>query len=296
MKIDTLGLLKYSNKTLMEIAVHQRLGITTINKHVRELKDEKLIDSNLSVLDSGETLLKSKEVTNVIILAAGWGSRMSPASDFTPKPLIKIHGKPMIETTIETLHKAGMKNITVVIGKEHQKFEYLSKIYNVELVINKDWNKRGSIASLEVVKEKLGNTLVLEGDAPVYSQEILLKYINDPVFYGSYFEGPTAEWTFNMRGSNITSIDKGGEDSYIWKGGWYMTNESSEMYRNWLSRNFENPKFRDSDAGFILIDMFKEVNKFIRLYRINDGDMVECDTFEELCQIDPTYLIGKKDD
>ena len=289
MKIDTLGLLKNTNKTLIEIANHQRLGITTINKHVRELKDKNYISSDLSVTSLGNKELETKEVTNVIILAAGWGSRMSPASDFTPKPLIKIHGKPMIETTIETLHKTNMKDIAVVIGKEHEKFSYLSKKYGVKLVINKDWNKRGSIASLEVVKHLLGNTLVLEGDAPVYSPEIVLKYVNDPIYYGSYFEGATAEWTFNMRGNNITSIDKGGEDAYIWKGGWYMTNESSNTYREWLSKNFENPMYRDTDAGFILIDMFKEKKQFMRLYRINDSDMVECDTFEELCEIDPSY-------
>ena len=290
MKIDTLGLLKNTNKTLIEIANHQRLGITTINKHIRELKDENYISSNLSITSLGNKALKAKEVTNVIILAAGWGSRMSPASDFTPKPLIKIFGKPMIETTIETLQSTDMKDITIVVGKEHQKFEYLKDKYGVSLVLNKDWNKRGSIASLEVVKELLGNTLVLEGDAPVYSKEIILKYVNDPIYYGSYFEGPTAEWTFNMRGNNITSIDKGGEDAYIWKGGWYMTNESSNMYREWLSKNFDNPMYRDSDAGFILMDMIKEKKKFMRLYRINDADMVECDTFEELCQIDPSYL------
>ena len=290
MKIDTLGLLKDSDKTLMEIAVHQRLGITTINKHVRELKDEKLIDSNLFVLESGETLLKSKEVTNVIILAAGWGSRMSPASDFTPKPLIKIFGKPMIETTIETLQSTDMKDITIIVGKEHQKFDYLIEKYGVKLVFNKDWNKRGNIASLEVVKEQLGNTLVLEGDAPVYSKEIILNYINDPIYYGSYFEGQTAEWVFNMRGNNVTSITKGGEDSYIWKGGWYLTKELSVIFRKWLAKNFNNPMHRDADAGTILIDILKKENRFMRLYRINDSDMVECDTFEELCEIDPSYL------
>lgn len=39
-----------------------------------------------------------------ILMAAGLGSRMRPLTETTPKPLIRIHGKAMIETVIANQH------------------------------------------------------------------------------------------------------------------------------------------------------------------------------------------------
>lgn len=43
------------------------------------------------------------KVKRGIIMAAGLGRRMKPVSNRTPKPLIKVNGKRMIETIIEGL-------------------------------------------------------------------------------------------------------------------------------------------------------------------------------------------------
>lgn len=48
-----------------------------------------------------------------MILAAGRGERMRPLTDRTPKPLLTIAGKPMIQYHIETLAAAGMRDIVV---------------------------------------------------------------------------------------------------------------------------------------------------------------------------------------
>jgi len=48
-----------------------------------------------------------------IILAAGRGERMRPLTDHTPKPLLKVRGKPLIEWHIEALAKAGVREMVV---------------------------------------------------------------------------------------------------------------------------------------------------------------------------------------
>ena len=48
-----------------------------------------------------------------MILAAGRGERMRPLTDHTPKPLLKVGGKPLIVWHIENLAKAGFKEIII---------------------------------------------------------------------------------------------------------------------------------------------------------------------------------------
>ncbi|MCF6190330.1 MAG: nucleotidyltransferase family protein [Cocleimonas sp.] len=51
-----------------------------------------------------------------MILAAGHGTRMKPLTDHTPKPLLKVGGKPLIVWHIEKLKKAGFKDIIINIA------------------------------------------------------------------------------------------------------------------------------------------------------------------------------------
>ncbi len=46
-----------------------------------------------------------------MILAAGEGQRMRPLTDVTPKPLLKVAGKPLIEHHITRLSAAGVREV-----------------------------------------------------------------------------------------------------------------------------------------------------------------------------------------
>lgn len=48
-----------------------------------------------------------------IILAAGRGERMRPITDKTPKPLIPVNGKPLIEYHLEKLAAAGVTTVVI---------------------------------------------------------------------------------------------------------------------------------------------------------------------------------------
>ncbi len=48
-----------------------------------------------------------------MILAAGRGERMRPLTDYMPKPLLKVGGKPLIVWHLENLAKAGFKDIVI---------------------------------------------------------------------------------------------------------------------------------------------------------------------------------------
>jgi len=48
-----------------------------------------------------------------MILAAGRGERMRPLTDVTPKPLLRVHGQPLIERHLVRLVSAGIERIVI---------------------------------------------------------------------------------------------------------------------------------------------------------------------------------------
>ena len=48
-----------------------------------------------------------------MILAAGRGDRMRPLTDRTPKPLLEVRGKPLIEWQLEALARGGVNEVVI---------------------------------------------------------------------------------------------------------------------------------------------------------------------------------------
>lgn len=51
-----------------------------------------------------------------ILLAGGKGTRLAPLTDNLPKPLVKIHGKPMMQYVLEHLREAGIVEVAVSVA------------------------------------------------------------------------------------------------------------------------------------------------------------------------------------
>jgi MurNAc alpha-1-phosphate uridylyltransferase len=51
-----------------------------------------------------------------MVLAAGFGNRLRPLTDHTPKPLVRIGGKPLVVHHLEKLSSAGFKEVVINLG------------------------------------------------------------------------------------------------------------------------------------------------------------------------------------
>ena len=51
-----------------------------------------------------------------VFLAAGKGERLWPLTETSPKPLLPIANKPIIQHTLEALVEAGIRQVVLVIG------------------------------------------------------------------------------------------------------------------------------------------------------------------------------------
>ncbi len=52
----------------------------------------------------------------VMILAAGFGERMRPLTDHTPKPLLQVGGRPLIVYHLEHLARAGLTDVVINVS------------------------------------------------------------------------------------------------------------------------------------------------------------------------------------
>lgn len=55
-------------------------------------------------------------IERAVILAAGRGTRMGKVTRETPKPMLPIRGKPMLELIMDRLAEAGIRRFLVIIG------------------------------------------------------------------------------------------------------------------------------------------------------------------------------------
>jgi mannose-1-phosphate guanylyltransferase len=58
-----------------------------------------------------------------ILLAAGFGTRLKPITDHTPKCLVLIHGKPLLQILVENLFAAGIKSFLINTHYLNEKVE-----------------------------------------------------------------------------------------------------------------------------------------------------------------------------
>ncbi len=109
-----------------------------------------------------------------IIIAAGKGGRLGALTAQTPKSLLPILGKPLIEYTLETLRACGVKDIAVVTGFQAQKFTYKDVRYHS----NPEFEKNNILQSLMKAQDDFDDELVISYSDIWFSQDVLKKLLH----------------------------------------------------------------------------------------------------------------------
>lgn len=115
-----------------------------------------------------------------IILAGGLGARLRPLTLTTPKALLEIGGKPIIEHTLEAL-PSEIKTVVIAVKHLGQKIKArVGKKYGARKVIYIDLvSLRGTMDALKQCKKYIkGKTLVLNGD-DIYGREDLARLVKE---------------------------------------------------------------------------------------------------------------------
>jgi len=111
-----------------------------------------------------------------VILAAGKGTRMGSAD--RPKVMYEANGKPMVEYLINSVQKAGVKEIVLVVGFMQGKVRDYFK-NRVKYVEQKEQLGTGHAVMMtkDLLKGKSNSIIVSYGDMPLYKTATIKKLI-----------------------------------------------------------------------------------------------------------------------
>ena len=112
------------------------------------------------------------EISQAIILAAGFGTRMQPLTFKTPKPLIKINNKPIIFYILEELKKNNIKNCFINTHHLSEKIEKYIHTYkknnpymNINIIKETEILETGGAIKNIKDKDKTKPIIVINGDS-----------------------------------------------------------------------------------------------------------------------------------
>lgn len=272
-----------------------KISGNTILNCLNNLEELELIKKDGNVIyitDEGINALEPYRVKRAIIMAAGFGSRMLPATADRPKPMVTVNGVRIIDTLLDSLVSVGITDITIVRGYKKEKFDEIKSKYPfVQFVDNEIYDKTNNISSVMLVLDKIDNCYLCEADLYITNPNIITKYQFYSNILGSY-SLETDDWCYKLNDSGyITNYQKGNTYCYNYYGISYWTKEDCEKLRFDFKDVYENEK--DGKGYFWeFIPLVLRKDKYnVEIRQCNKEDIMEIDNYYELEQLDSSYRI-----
>lgn len=285
---------RYNGEKLSQrrLAAGTGFSLGAVNKLLPLLLERELIDipetKNVYITKTGLAALEPYRVKRAIFMAAGFGSRLVPITLNTPKALVRIHGKPMIETMLDAVVRAGIAEIYIVRGYLGEQFDVLKKKYpQIMFVENPDYKEANNISSAMKVKDLFGGAYVLDSDLYLQNPDLIRKYEYCASYVGVHMDR-TDDWRLVMKNGRVTGMKVGGTNCYHMYDITYWTPEDGEKMARYLPELYESPGGKENYWDNVPLDVYNK-DFYIEARECKEGDVIEIDTLSELQELDPVY-------
>ncbi len=252
--------------------------------HLREQKEKRM--KLVPILDEDNRIVeiinlekyKTKLPIDAVLMAGGKGERLRPLTEKTPKPLLKVGEKCIIDYNIHNLISYGVKNISVTVNYLREQLEehFSEPIREIKVNTVREPKYLGTIGSIKFVENFYNDTiLVMNSD--------LFTNIDFEDFY-LHFQEHNAEMSvaavpylvsvpfgiFDLEGRNIKGLVEKPKYNYYANAGIYLIKKSA------LAEIPEDTFFNATD----LIEALIAKGKTVIRYPLN-GTWIDIGTHQE---------------
>lgn len=264
-------------------------SLATINRIMKELSDRGYVEGN-EITEVGRNAMEPYRVKRAVFIAAGFGSRLVPITLNTPKPLVRVNGKRMIDTLLDAVTAAGIEEIYIVRGYLGEQFDQLLYKYpNIRFIENPLYNEANNISSAMCARHLLQNTYVMEADLVLYNPSLIQKYQYTSNYLGVPVE-VTDDWCFETKNRIITSLKVGGTNCFHEYGiSYWNAEDGAKLYED-IKRVYEMPGGKERYWDQVPLEYCRE-NYQVEVRDCTFQDIVEIDNFSDLKKLDKTYCV-----
>ena len=268
------------------------ISLGSVNKILNQYLAEGVIrdkDGMISITEKGLALLEPYRVKRAIIIAAGFGSRLIPVTLETPKSLIPIFGKRVIDTLLDQLEAADIREVYIVRGYKSEQFDALAEKYPfIRFIENPLYNTTNNISSVYAAREYIDNTYICEGDLYLNTPGVIRKYQYATNYLGAYVR-ETEDWCFYKTNGYISKMAIGGENCYHMMGISYWDADDSRKLARYVEEVYNSRGGKENYWDNVPLKIHKKDFR-IEIRECAKSDVTEIDTFDELKAFDPNYI------
>lgn len=289
-QFDILSTIATSKEKLTQRGLEKKIGYSlgTVNKGVKELIEAGYLE-NGTITPTGTEALEPYRAKRAVFIAAGFGTRLVPVTLNTPKPLVRVNGKRIIDTLIDAVLDAGIDEIYIVRGYLSEQFDQLLYKYPmIKFIENPSYNEANNISSAMAARYLMQNSYVFEADLLLSNPAIITKYHYNSDVLGIYKER-TDDWCLDTDKEGFVTEEKvGGLNTYQMVGIYYWNASDGAKLSEHIKEAYLAPGGKERYWETVPNQVYKGQYR-VEVRPCREEDIVEIDTFRELKAIDKTY-------
>ena len=272
------------------IAASVGISVGTVNKILASLEEKEWITHELKITAKGYEALEPYRARRVIFLAAGLGARLLPLTLNTPKPLIRVNGKRIIDTAIDAALAAGIEEIYIVRGHLAEQFDQLLNKYpQVRFLENPAYNETNNISSAMCARYLLKNAYVMEADLIINTPGVIRKYNYTSCCLGVPVE-KTDDWCIISSNGVAKQLMQGGRNCHHLFSIYYWNAEDGAKLAQHIEDVYHSPGGKERFWDLTPLSYYNK-EYYVEIVECRMSDVTEIDTLRELQAVDKAYCL-----